>query len=131
LNEPGSLDYNAQNHKKKVKTMETRNLKAIAAFSQDKGVLDTMEKRKLVKKDLLKTKNYTLALISLNVDQEIPVHPEPYDVCFYVVDGAGAFTVGDEQVELSSGELVYAPANVPRGIKSKEPLILLGIQGPH
>lgn len=111
--------------------MELRNLNKIAEFSQDKGVLDTMEKRKRVKRDLLRTKNYNLVLISLNTGQEIPVRPEPYDVCFYVVDGSGTFTVGEEQAELSRGEMVFAPANVPRGIKSKEPMVLLGIQKPH
>jgi quercetin dioxygenase-like cupin family protein len=111
--------------------MELRNLNKIAEYSQDKGVLDTMEKRKRVKRDLFKTKNYNLVLISLNTGQEIPVRPEPYDVCFYVVDGAGTFTVGEEQAELSRGEMVFAPANVPRGIKSKEPMVLLGIQEPH
>jgi quercetin dioxygenase-like cupin family protein len=111
--------------------MELRNLNKIAEFSQDKGVLDTMEKRKRVKKDLLKTKNYNLVLISLSAGQEIPIRPEPYDVCFYVVNGSGTFTVGEEQAELSRGEMVFAPANVQRGIKSKEPLVLLGIQEPH
>jgi quercetin dioxygenase-like cupin family protein len=114
-----------------MKNMNIINLNKLAEFSQEKGVLDSMEKRKQVKKDLLKTKNYNLVLICLDAGQEIPSRPEPYEVCFYVIDGTGTFTISDEQAELSHGEILFAPANVPRGIKSKERLVILGIQEPH
>lgn len=100
-------------------------------FTQEKGLLDTMEKRRSVKKDLLKTKNYNLVLVCLDANQEIPTRPEPYEVCFYVIEGSGKFTVGHEQVDLSKGEILLVPAHMPRGIKSKELLTLLGIQEPH
>jgi quercetin dioxygenase-like cupin family protein len=111
--------------------MKAINLNELVKFSQNKGLLDTIEKRKHVKKDLLKTKNYNLVLICLDKDQEIPSRQEPYNVCFYIISGSGTFTVGDEQVDLSSGEMLFAPANTPRGIKSKERMVLLGIQEPH
>ena len=84
-----------------------------------------------VKKDLLKTGNFNVALICLETGQEIPSHPEPYGVCFYVINGKGTFTVGSEQFELASGEMIYAQANEARGIQSKERLTLLGIQDAH
>jgi len=31
-------------------------------------------------------------------------------VCFYIVEGSGTFTVGDEKADLSAGEMVFAPA---------------------
>jgi len=111
--------------------MDVINLKRLVTFSQDKGFLNTMEKRKLVKRDLLKTRNYNLVLVCLESDQEIPPRPEPYDVCFYVVEGSGTFTVGNEKANLHRGEMVFAQAHVPRGIKSKERLVVLGIQEPH
>jgi quercetin dioxygenase-like cupin family protein len=114
-----------------MENMKAINLNELVEFPQKKGLLDTMEERKRVKKDLLKTKNYNLALVCLEADQEIPTRPEPYDVCFYIISGSGTFTVGDEQVDLSSGEMLFAPANTPRGIKSKERMVLLGIQEPH
>jgi quercetin dioxygenase-like cupin family protein len=80
---------------------------------------------------MLKTRSFNLVLICLEAGQEIPSRPEPYDVCFYVVDGKGVFTVGDEQVELTRGGMIFAPANEARGIKSLERLTILGIQEPH
>jgi len=107
------------------------DLDKLAEFSQKQGSLNTMEDRRQVKKDVLKTSNFNVVLICLETGQEIPSRPEPYDVCFYVVDGKGAFTVGNEQVELSRGGLIFAPADEARGIKSRERLTLLGIQEPH
>lgn len=97
------------------------NLTKLAEFS----------KSQRVKKDIFKTKWFNVVLVCLETGQEIPSRPEPYDVCFYVIDGKGTFTVGDERVDLSRGNMVLAPANVARGIKSKERLTLLGIQEPH
>ncbi len=84
-----------------------------------------------VKRDLLKTSNFNVALICLKTGQEIPSRPEPYAVCFYVIEGKGVFTVGLEQVELDSGGMIFAPASEARGILCKERLTLLGIQDPH
>jgi len=107
------------------------DLKKLAEFSQKQGLLSTTDDRRPVKKDLLKTTHFNVALICLESDQEIPSRPEPYGVCFYVIDGKGLFTVGNEQVELAAGELIFAPSGEARGILSRERLTLLGIQDPH
>jgi quercetin dioxygenase-like cupin family protein len=111
--------------------MDVINLKKLVQFSEDKGLLDTMEKRRRVKKDLLKTRCFNLVLVCLERGQEIPPRPEPYDVCFYIVEGSGTFTVGNDKADLSAGEMVFAPANVSRGIRCKEQMVVLGIQEPH
>jgi quercetin dioxygenase-like cupin family protein len=111
--------------------MKIIDLNRLVEFSQDKGLLDTMEKRKRVKKDLLKTGSHNIVMICLDADQEIPSRPEPYEVCFYIVDGKGTFTVSNEKATLSRGEMLFVPANVSRGVKCEERLILLGIQEPH
>ena len=107
------------------------DLNKLVQFSQKQGLLSTMEDRRRVKKDLLKTSNFNIVLICLETGQEIPSRPEPYAVCFYVVDGKGTFTVGNEQIELNRGSLIFVPENEARGIKSRERLTLLGIQDPH
>ena len=84
-----------------------------------------------VKKDICKTKWFNIVLVCLESGQEIPSRPEPYEVCFYVIDGSGTFTIGNEQVDFSRGSIIFAPANAARGIKSKERLTILGIQEAH
>jgi quercetin dioxygenase-like cupin family protein len=93
--------------------------------------LTEFSKIQRVKKDLCKTKWFNIVLVCLETGQEIPSRPEPYDVCFYVIDGKGTITVGNEKVDVVRGNMVFAPASVARGIKSEERLTLLGIQEPH
>ena len=107
------------------------DLNKLAEFSQKQGLLSTTEDRRPVKKDLLKTTNFNMVLICLESGQEIPPRPEPYGVCFYVIDGKGLFTVGNEQFELAGGEMIFAPAGEARGILSRERLTMIGIQDPH
>ena len=84
-----------------------------------------------IKKDICKTKMFNIVLVCLETGQEIPPRPEPYDVCFYVMEGQGTFTVGNKQMELKAGSMIFAPANVARGIKSTKRLSILGIQEAH
>ena len=107
------------------------DLNKLVEFSQKKGLLNAMEDRRRVKKDVFKTSHFNIVLISLEAGQEIPPRPEPYEVCFYVIEGKGIFTVGNEQVELNRGGIIIAAADEARGIKSKERLTILGIQEPH
>ncbi len=93
--------------------------------------LAEFSKTNRIKKDIHKTKWFNIVLVCLESGQEIPSSPEPYDVCFYVIDGSGTFTVGNEQVDLRHGGAIFAPANVARGVKSTQRLTILGIQQLH
>ena len=107
------------------------DLNKLVEFSQKQGLLSTMEDRRRVKKDVLKTSNFNIVMICLETGQEIPSRPEPYGVCFYVISGKGEFSVGNEHFELTGGNMIYVPAGEARGIISLERLTLLGIQDPH
>lgn len=101
--------------------MDMWNLTKLAEFSSTQKV----------KKDLCKTRWFNTVLVCLETGQEIPSRSEPYDVCFYVIDGDGTITVGVEEVDVAQGRMVFAPANVARGIRSNNRLTILGIQQPH
>lgn len=107
------------------------DLNKLTNFSEKQGLLESAEDHRQVKRDVLKTRNFNIALICLEAGQAIPPHPEPYGVCFYVINGKGIFTVSNEQFELASGGMIFAAANEVRGIISRERLTLLGIQDSH
>lgn len=79
-------------------------------------------------KRLLDAGSFNLALVCLDVGQEIPPHPEAYDAVFYVVEGRGVFTVGLEQHMLEAGSMIFSPKEKLRGIRSIEKLSVLGIR---
>ncbi|MBO3842707.1 MAG: cupin domain-containing protein [Candidatus Brockarchaeota archaeon] len=93
--------------------------------------LAEFSKTQRVKKDICKTKTFSIVLVCLETGQEILPRPEPYDVCFYIVEGQGIFTIGDEQKNLKRGSMTFAPAHIARGIKSIKRLSVLGIQEAH
>jgi quercetin dioxygenase-like cupin family protein len=97
----------------------------------DFAKLAEFSKMQRVKKDICKTKAFNVVLVCLKPGQEIPPRPEPYDVCFYVIAGQGTFTVGNEKTGLKEGSMIFAPANIARGIKSTKRLSILGIQEAH
>jgi quercetin dioxygenase-like cupin family protein len=97
----------------------------------DLTVLAEFSKTDRIKKDICKTRMFNIVLVCLETGQEIPPRPEPYDVCFYVIEGEGTFTIGDEETYLKGGSMIFAPANVARGIKSARRLSILGIQETH
>jgi len=41
------------------------------------------------------------------------LHVHPYDEIFILREGRALFTVGDQQIEASAGQIVLGPANVP------------------
>ena len=83
---------------------------------------------KVSMKDLLEAGSFNLALICLDVGQEIPPHPEEYDVVLYVIGGLGVFTVGADEYTLEAGSMIFSPKETLRGIKSLEKLSILGIR---
>jgi len=114
-----------------IKMENVINLNKLVEFASGKHLFDTMQDRQRVKKNVLKTKSFNVVLICLESGQEIPLRPEPYEVCFYIIDGSGVFSVGEEKYDLSKGNVIYVLANTARGIKSNQRLTVLGIQEPH
>ena len=42
------------------------------------------------------------------------LHTHPYEEVFVTLEGEATFTVGDDTIEVSAGQIVVAPAGVPR-----------------
>jgi len=65
-----------------------------------------------------------IPLICMEDGQEIPPHPSATGI-FYVVEGRGEFTVGEEKREVSQGAIVIAPHGIVRGIRAKGRLVVV------
>lgn len=75
--------------------------------------------------------NLKLPVICLMPGQEIPPHPGATGM-FYVVEGKGVFTAGEEKIEISAGSLIVVPGGRIRGIRPSEKLVLFAVHaGVH
>ncbi len=66
-------------------------------------------------------------LLGLEAGLEIPLHADPAEVLFYVIEGRGEIRVGEEAHAVESGSLVPAPAGAARGIHAQERMTVLAL----
>jgi mannose-6-phosphate isomerase-like protein (cupin superfamily) len=89
---------------------------------------------KFYKTTLFQGQHLMLGLNCLEPGQVQNVHDHAdQDKFYYVIEGRGVFTVGDEVTEVGPGHAVWAAAGVPHGVENKgqERLtILVGMAPP-
>ena len=63
----------------------------------------------------------------------IKPHVSPVDMEFFVLEGRGSFTLGEESTEAGAGSLLPSPRGVPHGLKNAGPGVLrvLAIKNPR
>jgi mannose-6-phosphate isomerase-like protein (cupin superfamily) len=83
---------------------------------------------KFFKSTLFQSTNLLLGLNCLDPGQAQVVHAHAgQDKFYYIIEGDGAFEVGDETHRAGPGSVVWAPAGVPHGVTNPggERLVLL------
>ena len=55
------------------------------------------------------------------------LHRHPYAETFVIQDGEARFTIGDDTIEASAGEIVVAPADVPHAFVNSGSTILRSV----
>jgi quercetin dioxygenase-like cupin family protein len=60
-------------------------------------------------------------------------HVTPVDMEFFVIEGKGSFSLGEESIEAGPGTLMPSPRGVPHGMKNAGPGVLrvLAIKNPR
>jgi mannose-6-phosphate isomerase-like protein (cupin superfamily) len=60
-------------------------------------------------------------------------HPTSVDMEFFVLEGRGLFSLGNESVEAGEGTLIPSPAGIPHGMRNEGPGILrvLAVKNPR
>ena len=104
--------------------MNSKPIKEAISFSEEK-----MKKNALFESPRL---FYDLYCLMPGQQQKVHAH-EDSDKVYYVLEGAGRFTVGDEERDLPQGHAVIAPASEPHGVRNEtqENLVLLVTMAPR
>jgi quercetin dioxygenase-like cupin family protein len=86
---------------------------------------------KFFKSTLFQSERLLLGLNCLEPGQEQHVHTHAgQDKFYFVVEGSGTFTVGDEVRDAGPGTTIWAPADVPHGVANtgtERLVVLVGI----
>ena len=89
---------------------------------------------KMRKVNLFETKNFFCDVYGLEPGQEQKPHSHAgADKVYYVIEGSGTFTVGDETREATIGEVVFAGSGSAHGVRNtgEKRLVLLVFMSPN
>lgn len=85
----------------------------------EKWKLDTLGKTGGKKGVTIQKVPHTFATQSVQLTFEagavLPLHTTPVDVLFYVIEGTGIVTIGEEKQECPAGTYIESPGNIPHG----------------
>jgi len=104
--------------------MESKKVSDHTSFSEEK-----MQKNALFDSERL---FYDVYCLMPGQSQKVHSHGDS-DKIYYVIEGTGSFTVGEEERALGPGTAVMAPAGDPHGVRNatEENLVLLVTMVPR
>jgi len=74
----------------------------------------------IVSKTLLDKSVGTITLFAFDQGQKLSEHTAPYDAVIQILDGKAGLTIGGKQQEVSQGQIIIMPANVPHAVNASE-----------
>lgn len=71
--------------------------------------------------------------VVLDPGQALPSHVTPVDVFFYIRSGSGKVIIGEEETEVSAGDIILSPKDIPHGLTAgdKETFSILVVKTPN
>jgi len=74
----------------------------------------------IVSKTILDKTVGTITLFAFDKGQKLSEHTAAYDAVVQVLDGRGLLTIGGKGMEVSAGEIIIMPADVPHAVTAEE-----------
>jgi len=72
----------------------------------------------IVSRTILKKDSGTVTLFAFDKGQSLSKHSAPFDAIVQLIEGKARITIGEITYELSAGDMIIMPANIPHAIES-------------
>ena len=79
----------------------------------------------IISKTILDKSVGTITLFAFDKGQRLSEHQTPYDAVVQIIDGTGRLTIGGEDVNVSAGQIIIMPGNVPHAVTADEKFKML------
>ena len=79
----------------------------------------------IVSKTIIDKPAGTITLFAFDAGQRLSEHTVPYDAIVQVVDVAGEITIDGKQINVTDGQIIIMPANVPHAVTANEKFKML------
>ncbi|MDQ7007072.1 MAG: cupin domain-containing protein [Acidobacteriota bacterium] len=74
----------------------------------------------IVSRTLRKTKAGTMTVFAFDKGQALSEHSAPFDAYVQVLEGSVEVVIGGRPIEVSTGEMVLMPADIPHAVHAKQ-----------
>jgi quercetin dioxygenase-like cupin family protein len=88
--------------------------------AQDIAQLTEYVDNSIVSKTVLDKPAGTITLFAFDKGQRLSEHTAPFDAVVQIVDGSACLTIGGKDVNVSAGQIIIMPANVPHAVAATE-----------
>lgn len=98
-----------------------------ACLGKGQRLVDLVEysKDSIVSKTILDKSAGTITLFAFDKGQKLSEHTAPYDAVVQVLDGRSQLTIDGEEKQVTAGEIIVMPGNVPHAVKAQEKFKML------
>lgn len=108
-----------------METTKVKILEACLGKPQDLAGFVSYGSDAVISKTLLDKPTGTLTLFAFDAGQGLSEHTSPYDAVVQVLDGQAMITINSQELQVTAGQLIVMPANVPHALAAKEPFKML------
>jgi quercetin dioxygenase-like cupin family protein len=95
----------------------------VQAFNMKDQV--TYQPGAVVSKTLIDKKISTLTLFAFDAGQGLSEHTAPFDAAVLVLDGTADITIDGTVHQVTTGQMIIMPANLPHSLKAEEQFKML------
>jgi len=74
----------------------------------------------VVSKTILDKPAGTITLFAFDRGQKLSEHTVPYDAVVQILDGLARLAIGGKEVQVSTGQIIIMPANIPHAVAAQE-----------
>ena len=107
------------------KDREPKVLEACLGKSQQLAAMVDYSADSIVSKTILDKQAGTITLFAFDKGQKLSEHTAAYDAVVEVLDGRAVLTIAGEDVEVTAGEIIIMPGNVPNAVDAAEQFKML------
>ena len=76
------------------------------------------EEKSVVSRELIKKESGTVTMFAFDENEGLSEHSAPFDALVQVIDGRVEIKIDNEYYNLSTGEIIIMPANIPHALKA-------------
>ena len=93
--------------------------KCLSKAADVAGLIDYADDS-IVSKTIIDKPVGTVTLFAFDKGQSLSEHTAPYDAIVQVLDGAAVVAIDNKGVDLSAGQLIIMPADIPHSVVAKD-----------